>query len=106
MVADFERSDAFADGLDDAAAFMAQDGREDTFGVIARQGEGVGVADAGGDDAHQHFALFRRLDVHFDDLQRFIGGEGHGGAGFDGHGRVSLKKVCAVGARRCAVLQD
>jgi hypothetical protein len=42
---------------DDARALVAQHHREQAFGVIAAQGERIGVADARVGDAHQHFAL-------------------------------------------------
>jgi hypothetical protein len=80
-------SHAFADRLDDAAAFVAEDGRGNAFRVVAGQREGIGVANAGGDDAHQHLAGLRRFDINFNDLQRLVGGKGNGGAGFDRHGR-------------------
>ena len=42
---------------------------------------------AGVRDAHQHLALFRRLDVDLDDLQGLASGEGNGGTGLD-HGAL------------------
>jgi hypothetical protein len=60
---------------------MAEDRREDAFGIGARQGEFVGVADAGGLDLDQNLALFRVVEVHFHDLKRFAGGNGNGGTG-------------------------
>jgi glutamate--cysteine ligase len=61
---------------------MAEHDGEQAFGVLAAEGERIGVADAGGEDAHQHFAGARRLDVDLDDLQGFACGEGDGGTGF------------------------
>ena len=58
---------------------MAEHAREQAFRIVAGQGEGVGVADAGVGDLHQHFALLRRGDVDLDDLQRLAGTEGDGG---------------------------
>ena len=56
------------------------------FGIIAAEREGIGVADAGMGDLHQHFAGLRRRDVDLDDLQRLARFEGDGGTGFhDGH---------------------
>ncbi len=80
--------------------FVAQDAGEHAFRILAGQGEGVGVADAGGDDAHQHLAGLRRRDVHLDDLQRLVGGEGDGGTGFDhrkapGDTRTAQGETCA-----------
>ena len=51
-----------------------------SFGVIAAQGEGVGVAHAGVGDAQQHFARAGRGHVDFDNLQGFAGFKGNGGA--------------------------
>ena len=53
---------------------MPQHGGENTFGIASRKGEGVGVADASGDDANPYFASFGRGDIDGDQLQRFIGG--------------------------------
>src|SRR5690606_4417094 len=82
VVARRHTGDAFADLDDDARALVPQHGGEDAFGVIASQGEGVGVADAGMGDPDQDLALAGRFDVDLDDLQGFAGLEGHGGAGF------------------------
>jgi len=68
----------------DAAAFVAEDAGEGALRVVARQREGVGMADAAGDDLQQYFALARTFDVHFLDRQRFFGLPGYGGTGFHG----------------------
>ena len=57
MVARFQRFDARPAFHHDARAFMAKDRGEDPFGVGTRQGEFVGVADAGGLDLDQDLAL-------------------------------------------------
>ena len=67
-----------------ARALVTQHDGKQAFRIFAGQGEGVGVADAGVGDLHQHFALLRRGDVDLDDLQRFACGEGDGGTGFHG----------------------
>ncbi|MPN43710.1 hypothetical protein SDC9_191270 [bioreactor metagenome] len=85
MVADSDRGHAFADRFNDAAPFVTEDGRKDPFRIGAGQGEGIGVADAGGNNAYQHFPGFRRGDVDFGDFERLLGSPGDGGAGFD-HG--------------------
>jgi hypothetical protein len=41
MVARFDGSDAFADGFDDASAFMTEDNGEGSFGVFSTEGVGV-----------------------------------------------------------------
>jgi hypothetical protein len=63
----------------DAAAFVAEDAGEGAFRIIARQGEGVGVADAAGDDLQQYLALARAFDVDFLDRERLFGFPGDGG---------------------------
>ncbi|MCY1437867.1 hypothetical protein D9M71_540450 [compost metagenome] len=83
VVADLQGGDALAHRLDDAAALVAEDAREHAFGVLPRQGVGIGVAHTGSDDAHQHFAGLGRRDIHLDDLQRLIGSEGYGGTRLD-----------------------
>lgn len=82
VVARFYGRDAFADFDDDAGAFVAEDDREEAFGVIAREGERVGVADARIGDLDQHFALLGRGDVDLDDFQGLSGCEGNGSTGF------------------------
>jgi len=80
MVAGLHAGDAFAHLDHDAGAFMAQHHREQALGVIAAEGEGIGVADAGVGDSHQHLALLRRGDIDLDDLQRLAGSKGDGGS--------------------------
>jgi hypothetical protein len=41
------------------------------------------MADTGGDDAHQHLASLRRLDIDLDDLQRLVRSESDGSTGLD-----------------------
>src|SRR5690606_42161471 len=60
---------------------VAEDRGEDSFGVQAVQGVGVGVANAGGLDFDQHLARLRTLQIELHDLQRLLGFEGDGGAG-------------------------
>ncbi len=66
MVAGLDAGDAGADLEHHAGAFMAEDRREQPLGVGARQGEFVGVADAGGLDLDQHLAGLRagQIDLH------------------------------------------
>jgi len=82
VVAGLDAGDAGADFDDDAAAFMAEHGREDAFRIIAAERERVGVADAGRGDLHQHLARLGRRDVDFDDLQRLARFEGNGRTAF------------------------
>ena len=62
---------------------MAEDRREDAFRIGTRQGVGVGVANAGGDHAQQHFTGLGHGDIDFYDFQRLLGLEGNGGARLD-----------------------
>ena len=68
VVARLHAGHAFAHLDDDARAFVAEHGGKDPLGVIAAQGECIGVAHAGVRDFDEHFALFGRGDVDFDDL--------------------------------------
>ncbi|MNJ79985.1 hypothetical protein D3C77_782000 [compost metagenome] len=54
---------------------MAQHGGEQAFGVITAKREGVGMADTGVGDLHQHLAALRGRDVDFNDFQRLAGSE-------------------------------
>ena len=82
VVARLQRFDAGAALDHDAAAFVAEDAGECAFGVVARQGEGIGVADAAGDDLQQHLALARAFDFDLFNRQRFLGFPGNGGTSF------------------------
>src|SRR5579871_663770 len=75
VIAFFHRRDAGADVHDDAGAFMAEYHGEQPFGVCARPGELVGVADAARLDFHQHFTGARTFQIdRLDDerLARFV----------------------------------
>ena len=84
VVALLHRGDAGSDIDNDARALMAEDRREQALGVRAREGELVGVADAGGLDLDQDFARLRAFEVDLHDFQRLSGFEGDGGAGLHG----------------------
>ncbi len=58
---------------DDAGAFVAEDRRKQPLGVGARQGELVGMADAGRLDFDQHLAVFRAVELDRLDRQLFSG---------------------------------
>jgi hypothetical protein len=64
MIALLHAGHAAADIDHDAGALMAQDRREQAFGIGAGQREFVGMADAGGLDFDQHLALARPLELH------------------------------------------
>ena len=61
---------AFTHGLDDTTAFVTKDDRKDAFRIVARQGEGIGVAHTARHDAHQHLTSLGRFDIHFNDRGR------------------------------------
>ncbi len=82
MIAGLDAFHAGADLAHDAGAFMAEDRGKQPLAVEPVEGIGVGVADAGGHDLDQHFALARAFEIELDDFQRLFGGEGDGGAGF------------------------
>ena len=73
MVAAFQRRHVAARFDHDARALMSEDGREQAFGIGARQGVGVGVADSGGLDLDQDFAGPGPFEVNAGDFERFAG---------------------------------
>ncbi len=85
VIALFDRRDARADVNDDAGALMAQDRGKQPFGVGARQGELVGVADAGRLQFNQHFARTRAVELNGGDFEGLAGRIGHRGAHVHGH---------------------
>lgn len=93
MVALFHRCYARADIDDDAGALVAEDGGKQTFGIGARQGELVGVADAGRLDLDQNFAGAWAVKLYGGHFKRFAGAEGYGGANIHGAPRVLCKSV-------------
>ena len=70
MIAGLERCHAFADFHTDARALMAKNGGKAPFGIFARQGESIGVADAGRPKLDQHFAVPRPVEVDVGDFER------------------------------------
>jgi len=82
VVPDGNGRDAFADGLDNSAGFVAEDGGEEAFGVCAGQGVDVRVAQGVGDNLDANFAGFRR--GHNDlDLAEVVHAEGDEGFAFN-----------------------
>ena len=90
MIAFLHAGDAAADIDHHAGAFMAEDRREQSFGIGAGQREFVGVADAGRLDFDQHFAFARPLELDGRYLQRLAGGDGNGGANIHGDSSFSI----------------
>ena len=80
VVALLQRRDAGADVDDDARAFVAEDHREQAFGIAARTREFIRMADAGRLDLDQHFAGLRAGEIDVDDFERLAGLPGDGSA--------------------------
>ena len=76
MIALLQRLHARPDIDDDARALVAEDRREQAFGIRAGARELIGVADAGGLDLDQHFAGPRTVEIHGDDFERLARGVG------------------------------
>ena len=78
---------------------MAENRREDAFGVGARQRELIGVADARGLDLNQHFAGPWAVQLDGGDFKRFSRFKSDGCANVHSHAPGSYR-VCYVG-RTC-----
>ena len=96
VVARADQRDAVADALDDARALVPEHARRVAGRVGAGGGVEVGVADAAGDEAHEHLAGLRLLEVELLDDERLAEFLEDGGA--DLHGRDGT--ACAIS--RCA----
>ncbi|MNF81573.1 hypothetical protein D3C84_638510 [compost metagenome] len=83
VIPHLDAGDALADGLDDAAALVAQDAGEDPFRIFTGQREGIGVADAGGFDPHPHLTGLGRHDLHLFDGEGLARAPGDGGLALD-----------------------
>ena len=70
VVARADERDAVADALDHARALVAEHARRVAGRVGAGGGVQVGVADAAGDEAHEHLAGLRLREVDLLDDQR------------------------------------
>ena len=82
MIARLQRGHAFAHLHHHARPFMAQHGREEAFGVVTRQGEGIGMAHPGVRDAHQHLTLCEAAPRQFQQPEGVDQQQSHGGTGF------------------------
>ena len=78
MIAFLQRRHARAHIDHNSSPLVAQDGRERTLGIIARQCKGIGVADPCGFNLHQHLARARTVELHGVDDQGFSGPNGDG----------------------------
>src|SRR3546814_900477 len=63
VIALFQAAHARPDIHHHTGTLVAEDGWKDAFRVSAGQGEGVGMADAGGLDLDQYLAGFRALQI-------------------------------------------
>ena len=68
MVADFQAGHALANRLNDTAAFMAQNRRENTFRIFTRQRKGIGMTHARGDNLDPHFTGLRWCNLNLFNL--------------------------------------
>jgi hypothetical protein len=59
---------------------MAENRGKRALGIIARQGKGIRMADAGGHYFHQHLTGLWAFQIYFCDLQWLAGSKGYGGA--------------------------
>ncbi len=75
MIAGRHRGHPRADLDHHARALVAEDGGKQPLGIVARQGEGIRVADAAGLDLDEHLARARPLEVDVTDFQGFAGAE-------------------------------
>ena len=80
MIAGLHRGDPGADLADDASTLVPQDRGENAFAVEAIQRVGVGMANAGRLDLHQHLAGLRSLQIKLHNLKRLLRLERDGGA--------------------------
>ena len=78
VVAGFHAAYPRTDLFHDPAALVAEYGRKCALRVRARQGKGVGVTNAGCNNAHQGFSLARTLHVHSFNPKRLSGAPGYG----------------------------
>ena len=99
VVARAQHAGLGAGAFDDAHAFVAQDGGQGVGQVLVERDE-VGVAHAGGDEAHEHFVGLGFVEI--DGLDAELAGlAGDGGA--DLHGSWlsgSLGGMCVLDARK------
>src|SRR5260221_7629824 len=84
VIARLQRGHARADFHHHARALVAEDRREESFGIGAGEREVVGVADAGGLHFHQHFTRLRALELDLLDSQRPTWPPSHGGSRLHG----------------------
>jgi hypothetical protein len=84
VIAGLHVCDALADGLDDTSTLVAEDNGEGALGVLAREGVGVCMADAGVVDLDADLVGAGRqyLDVLIAEL--LAGAPGNGGLASDG----------------------
>ena len=87
MVAWLDAADLRADLNHNAGPLMAEDGRKHAFGVVAGQGEGVGMTDAGCLELNHDLALLGAFNVHLFNFEGF--------ARFPGDCRACLHSCCS-----------
>jgi len=85
VIALFQAGHARSDLGDDPRALVAEDRRENPFGITTGECELIGVADTGRLDLDQHFTGMWAFKVHRFQAERFAGLAGDGGADFHFH---------------------
>src|SRR5690606_8995264 len=98
VVTGLERLDARTHFQHHAGTFMAEDGGEGAFRVVAAQGEGIGVAHARRLELHQYFASLRAFQIDFAYFQRLAGLECNCCTCFHLYFLMSQKDKCVIGS--------
>ncbi|VXA88758.1 conserved hypothetical protein [Aeromonas veronii] len=83
VIPHLDAGDPFADGFDDTAPLVTENAGEDPFRILTGESEGIGMADAGGDDAHPHLSGLWRHDLDLFDGEGLARAPGDGGFTLD-----------------------
>lgn len=84
MIPFSKAGDAFAGLNHNTGPFMAKNGWEQAFGIVARQGEGICVANACRLDFHQNLTGPWAIQINLDNFKGRSRLKGDGCAGFHG----------------------
>ena len=80
----------FSDRLYDSPAFVAKNGREDAFGIVARQGISVGMAHPCGNNTYTYLTGLWWHHIYSFNAQWLARPPGDGGFGFYDSGRHAM----------------
>jgi hypothetical protein len=83
MIAYLDTRNSLSQSFDDSSAFMPENYRKFAFRVLAGQGKRIGVAYAGGNDAHEHLTAPGREEIDFLYMQRLSWSPGYCCTRFD-----------------------